>query len=42
MDYLPHVESVLLLALRQETLKVLELWLRERAGADGDPLFPTI
>ena len=25
MDYLPHVESVLLLALRQETLKVLEL-----------------
>jgi site-specific recombinase XerD len=28
--------------LRQETLKVLEVWLRERAGADGDPLFPTI
>jgi site-specific recombinase XerD len=28
--------------LRQETLKILEVWLRERAGADGDPLFPTI
>jgi integrase/recombinase XerD len=28
--------------LRRETLKVLEVWLRERAGADGDPLFPTI
>jgi len=28
--------------LRQETLKVLDVWLRERAGADGDPLFPTI
>jgi len=28
--------------LRQETLKVLELWIRERAGAKGDPLFPTI
>jgi site-specific recombinase XerD len=28
--------------LRQETLKVLGVWLRERAGADGDPLFPTI
>jgi site-specific recombinase XerD len=28
--------------LRQETLKVLEVWLRERAGSDGDPLFPTI
>jgi integrase/recombinase XerD len=28
--------------LRQETLKVLEVWLRERAGADSDPLFPTI
>jgi integrase/recombinase XerD len=27
--------------LRQETLKVLDVWLRERAGADGDPLFPT-
>ena len=28
--------------LRPETLKVLEAWLRERAGTDGDPLFPTI
>ena len=28
--------------LRQETLKVLEVWLRERAGTDSDPLFPTI
>jgi integrase len=28
--------------VRQETLKVLDVWLRERAGADGDPLFPTI
>lgn len=28
--------------LRRETIKVLEVWLRERAGADGDPLFPTI
>ena len=28
--------------LRRETLKVLEVWLRERAGADSDPLFPTI
>jgi site-specific recombinase XerD len=28
--------------LRQETLKVLEVWLRERAGGEGDPLFPTI
>jgi site-specific recombinase XerD len=28
--------------LRQETLKVLGGWLKERAGADGDPLFPTI
>jgi integrase/recombinase XerD len=27
--------------LRQETLKVLDVWLRERAGSDGDPLFPT-
>jgi integrase/recombinase XerD len=27
--------------LRQETLKVLEVWLRERAGADSDPLFPS-
>jgi integrase/recombinase XerD len=28
--------------LRQETLKVLEAWLRERGGTDSDPLFPTI
>jgi site-specific recombinase XerD len=28
--------------LRQETLKILEVWLRERAGGDRDPLFPTI
>ena len=28
--------------LRQETLKVLDVWLRERAGADCDPLFPTV
>ena len=28
--------------LRQETLKVLKVWLRERGGTDGDPLFPTI
>jgi integrase/recombinase XerD len=27
--------------LRLETLKVLDVWLRERGGADGDPLFPT-
>jgi integrase/recombinase XerD len=27
--------------IRRETLKVLEVWLRERAGADDDPLFPT-
>jgi integrase len=27
--------------LRRETVKVLESWLRERAGADGDPLFIT-
>jgi integrase/recombinase XerD len=27
--------------LRRETLKLLDVWLRERAGADGDPLFPT-
>jgi integrase/recombinase XerD len=27
--------------LRRETLQVLEAWLRERAGADHDPLFPT-
>lgn len=28
--------------LRQETLKVLNIWLKERAGADDDPLFPTL
>jgi site-specific recombinase XerD len=28
--------------LRRETLQVLELWRRERAGTDGDPLFPTM
>ena len=28
--------------LRRETLEVLEAWVRERAGADSDPLFPTI
>ena len=28
--------------LRQETLKVLERWLRERGGGDDEPLFPTI
>jgi integrase/recombinase XerD len=27
--------------LRRETLKALDVWLRERAGADDDPLFPT-
>jgi site-specific recombinase XerD len=27
--------------LRRETVKMLEAWLRERAGADGDPLFTT-
>jgi integrase/recombinase XerD len=27
--------------LRRETLNVLETWLRERACADSDPLFPT-
>ena len=27
--------------LRQETCKVLEVWLRERAGTGSDPLFPT-
>jgi site-specific recombinase XerD len=27
--------------LRRDTVTVLEGWLRERAGADGDPLFPT-
>lgn len=28
--------------LRRETLKVLEAWLREWAGTDSDPLFPTV
>jgi len=28
--------------LRQKTLKVLEVWLKERAGDEDDPLFPTI
>jgi integrase/recombinase XerD len=28
--------------LRRETIKVLEVWLRERAGGDSEPLFPTI
>jgi site-specific recombinase XerD len=28
--------------LRRETLAVLEAWVKERAGADSDPLFPTI
>jgi integrase/recombinase XerD len=28
--------------LRKETLKLLEVWLRERGGTDSDPLFPTI
>jgi site-specific recombinase XerD len=27
--------------VRRETLQALEAWLRERAGADRDPLFPT-
>jgi integrase/recombinase XerD len=27
--------------LRRETLKVLEVWLREQTGDDNDPLFPT-
>jgi site-specific recombinase XerD len=27
--------------LRKETLKILEVWLKERAGAENDPLFPT-
>lgn len=27
--------------LRRDTLQVLEAWLRERAGVDDDPLFPT-
>ena len=28
--------------LRQEIIKVLEVWLKERAGLDDDPLFPTV
>lgn len=28
--------------LRQETLKVLDVWLRERDSPDDDPLFPTM
>jgi integrase/recombinase XerD len=28
--------------LRRETVKLLELWLKERQGSDEDPLFPTI
>ena len=28
--------------LRQEIIKVLDVWLKERAGADDDPLFPTM
>ena len=28
--------------LRQEIIKVLDVWLKERAGLDDDPLFPTI
>jgi integrase/recombinase XerD len=28
--------------LRRETLEVLDAWVKERAGADSDPLFPTI
>jgi len=28
--------------LRRETLKMLEVWLRERGGGDNDPLFPTL
>lgn len=27
--------------LRRETVKVLEVWLKERQGGDSDPLFPT-
>lgn len=27
--------------LRKETVKVLKAWLKERGGADSDPLFPT-
>jgi integrase/recombinase XerD len=28
--------------LRHKTLQVLEVWLKERGGADSDPLFPTL
>lgn len=28
--------------LRRATVKVLEIWLRERVGGDLDPLFPTV
>jgi integrase/recombinase XerD len=28
--------------LRQEVTKVLDVWLKERAGAEDDPLFPTM
>jgi site-specific recombinase XerD len=28
--------------LRRDTIKTIEAWLRERAGDDGDPVFPTI
>jgi integrase/recombinase XerD len=28
--------------LRRDTLQVLEAWRKERAGADSDPLFPTL
>ena len=28
--------------LRRETVKILEAWLKERKGADNDPVFPTI
>ena len=28
--------------LRQETAKLMELWLKEHQGAENDPLFPTI
>jgi integrase/recombinase XerD len=28
--------------LRQEVTQVLDVWLKERAGLDADPLFPTI
>jgi site-specific recombinase XerD len=28
--------------LRRDTIKTIEAWLRERAGDDNDPVFPTI